>query len=131
MLRHGKYVLVPASAHIDDDDTVFRHRRRDLGKGSDGVTGLKRRDDTFGSAKKLERLERFGVGHGGIVDPPDFLEPCVLGADARIIETCADRIAFDDLPVRSEEHTSELQSLMRISYAVFCLQKKTNRQKSA
>src|SRR3546814_9827793 len=29
------------------------------------------------------------------------------------------------LPVRSEEHTSELQSLMRISYAVFCLKKKT------
>src|SRR3546814_10205234 len=28
--------------------------------------------------------------------------------------------------VRSEEHTSELQSLMRISYDVFCLQKKTN-----
>src|SRR3546814_4390859 len=27
---------------------------------------------------------------------------------------------------RSEEHTSELQSLMRISYAVFCLKKKTN-----
>src|SRR3546814_6387019 len=30
--------------------------------------------------------------------------------------------------VRSEEHTSELQSLMRISYAVFCLKKKTNKQ---
>src|SRR3546814_7245052 len=30
-------------------------------------------------------------------------------------------------PVRSEEHTSELQSLMRISYAVFCLQKKKTR----
>src|SRR3546814_2392723 len=29
-----------------------------------------------------------------------------------------------DLPGRSEEHTSELQSLMRISYAVFCLKKK-------
>src|SRR3546814_3312482 len=28
-------------------------------------------------------------------------------------------------PERSEEHTSELQSLMRISYAVFCLKKKT------
>src|SRR3546814_4443609 len=28
--------------------------------------------------------------------------------------------------VRSEEHTSELQSLMRISYAVFCLKKKNN-----
>src|SRR3546814_411861 len=30
-------------------------------------------------------------------------------------------------PMRSEEHTSELQSLMRISYAVFCLKKKTIR----
>src|SRR3546814_7986972 len=30
---------------------------------------------------------------------------------------------------RSEEHTSELQSLMRISYAVFCLKKKKNKQK--
>src|SRR3546814_2819459 len=30
--------------------------------------------------------------------------------------------------IRSEEHTSELQSLMRISYAVFCLKKKTQKQ---
>src|SRR3546814_9185688 len=29
-----------------------------------------------------------------------------------------------ETPIRSEEHTSELQSLMRISYAVFCLKKK-------
>src|SRR3546814_1004338 len=34
-----------------------------------------------------------------------------------------DRDRIDDI-VRSEEHTSELQSLMRISYAVFCLKKK-------
>src|SRR3546814_5129372 len=32
------------------------------------------------------------------------------------------------IPIRSEEHTSELQSLMRISYAVFCLKKKKNNQ---
>src|SRR3546814_7452772 len=31
-------------------------------------------------------------------------------------------------PARSEEHTSELQSLMRTSYAVFCLQKKTKKE---
>src|SRR3546814_8372004 len=31
-------------------------------------------------------------------------------------------------PGRSEEHTSELQSLMRISYAVFCLKKKTTKK---
>src|SRR3546814_7345890 len=34
------------------------------------------------------------------------------------------------VPVRSEEHTSELQSLMRISYAVFCLKKKKNKNTS-
>src|SRR3546814_4640238 len=40
----------------------------------------------------------------------------------RIIETGRAR----DIYHRSEEHTSELQSLMRISYAVFCLKKKNN-----
>src|SRR3546814_8821124 len=35
-----------------------------------------------------------------------------------------DREKLDGLYERSEEHTSELQSLMRISYAVFCLKKK-------
>src|SRR3546814_3804354 len=35
---------------------------------------------------------------------------------------------FEALTGRSEEHTSELQSLMRISYAVFCLKKKTRQQ---
>src|SRR3546814_9138372 len=34
----------------------------------------------------------------------------------------------DHCAVRSEEHTSELQSLMRISYAVFCLQKKKKKK---
>src|SRR3546814_4408255 len=38
---------------------------------------------------------------------------------------------FVDPSERSEEHTSELQSLMRISYAVFCLKKKTQNDHSA
>src|SRR3546814_7528749 len=38
------------------------------------------------------------------------------------LELVLDRL----LATRSEEHTSELQSLMRISYAVFCLKKKNN-----
>src|SRR3546814_4266579 len=41
---------------------------------------------------------------------------------------------FDDTPlaaaIRSEEHTSELQSLMRISYAVFCLKKKKEKDQT-
>src|SRR3546814_4113591 len=36
--------------------------------------------------------------------------------------------ALSERLVRSEEHTSELQSLMRLSYAVFCLKKKTTKR---
>src|SRR3546814_4916915 len=39
----------------------------------------------------------------------------------------AGKTAEFKITVRSEEHTSELQSLMRISYAVFCLKKKNKR----
>src|SRR3546814_5555371 len=51
---------------------------------------------------------------------------------ARVCDRIVDRIGQRARPralpyqLRSEEHTSELQSLMRISYAVFCLKKKTN-----
>src|SRR3546814_1018144 len=50
---------------------------------------------------------------------------------SHLLETRLTRIAADHgfevrgRGMRSEEHTSELQSLMRISYAVFCLKKKT------
>src|SRR3546814_1818504 len=40
------------------------------------------------------------------------------------------RFANDGQGIRSEEHTSELQSLMRISYAVFCLKKKKQEVKN-
>src|SRR3546814_5624315 len=67
------------------------------------------------------------------VDQINALEPTLveLSDDALRGRTqeLRDRLAkgetLDDiLPDRSEEHTSELQSLMRISYAAFCLQKK-------
>src|SRR3546814_5152106 len=52
------------------------------------------------------------------------------GADRQgvdLIENCevTGFIRENGAIVRSEEHTSELQSIMRISYAVFCLKKKT------
>src|SRR3546814_5182564 len=54
------------------------------------------------------------VDTGGLASAYDEVH-CVLGAiEAAAVEE-----------VRSEEHTSELQSLMRSSYAVFCLKKKT------
>src|SRR3546814_7293789 len=53
------------------------------------------------------------------VHAPGNLMLVLAGRDAGVALDAA-------LGVRSEEHTSELQSLMRISYAVFCLKKKTN-----
>src|SRR3546814_3329955 len=47
-----------------------------------------------------------------------------LGTDRIVCRGESLIVAFGDR--RSEEHTSELQSLMRIAYAVFCLQKKKN-----
>src|SRR3546814_1086297 len=42
----------------------------------------------------------------------------------KVLRAVRARIGSRDASTRSEEHTSELQSLMRISYAVFCLKKK-------
>src|SRR3546814_6482221 len=54
-----------------------------------------------------------------------------LADDLGLDGACARREVIRALggPERSEEHTSELQSLMRISYAVFCLKKKKNNKK--
>src|SRR3546814_6065687 len=48
-----------------------------------------------------------------------------FGTECKIIVGLR-RFALEPVGERSEEHTSELQSLMRISYAVFCLKKKKN-----
>src|SRR3546814_9368298 len=60
-------------------------------------------------------VARDGVGRGRRVGGVFPVEEAVVGGE-RLAVVPGDR---------SEEHTSELQSLMRISYAVFCLTKKT------
>src|SRR3546814_5321555 len=65
----------------------------------------------------VEVQERLGIARQGMNDPEGAAE-----ALERAIALEPDRhTAYTQ---RSEEHTSELQSLMRISYAVFCLKKK-------
>src|SRR3546814_10332404 len=55
-------------------------------------------------------------------------------ADVEILSSCENEdgveigLTLNDGATRSEEHTSELQSLMRISYAVVCLKNKTSTQ---
>src|SRR3546814_10740778 len=63
---------------------------------------------------------------------PNCMAPLIVQATLSFSTAILDAAALGFLgqgaqpptPERSEEHTSELQSLMRISYAVFCLQKK-------
>src|SRR3546814_5678977 len=69
---------------------------------------LLRRGDTVGMIVGNRGKARFG---GGVA---------AVAAQHR-------RRGIDMVEQRSEEHTSELQSLMRISYAVFCLKKKKNK----
>src|SRR3546814_3907155 len=56
------------------------------------------------------------------------LGPTLYNVDAAAVIRAGDDSEYTAPKTRSEEHTSELQSLMRISYAVFCLKKKTNKQ---
>src|SRR3546814_4928805 len=88
-------------------------------------------------ARRVGRHElhrrRVGSGRGhddGVVDRAVFFERAddVRDAGALLPDRDVDAVELLFLVARSEEHTSELQSLMRISYAVFCLKKKKTKQ---
>src|SRR3546814_4787826 len=73
------------------------------------------------SRQGLERCEpRARIRQPGVVDRVQAAEG---GDDVGARQAVVQR-RDHHVPERSEEHTSELQSLMRISYAVFCLKKK-------
>src|SRR3546814_9311272 len=67
---------------------------------------------------------RAGLRHPGFLSDSGATWPKTLNLLAK-----PSHRAFGRRQRRSEEHTSELQSLMRISYAVFCLKKKTTTTK--
>src|SRR3546814_5451786 len=83
-----------------------------------------------------------GMGHEDVSRVTELIKKVSAGRtilmvehNMKVVSQIADTITVlargavlaegDYQEVRSEEHTSELQSLMRISYAVFCLKKKT------
>src|SRR3546814_10831521 len=83
----------------------------------------------FASARhaQLQRLKA-PEQHPGGMRVGDRADGVPHRADGRKHRPAAQHAAGDKIAVaRSEEHTSELQSLMRISYAVFCLKKKNTR----
>src|SRR3546814_6103746 len=74
-----------------------------------------------GHAARIAAVEAAGEG----------AEPIVAASEAKV-DVAAEQGERRQAGLyrRSEEHTSELQSLMRISYAVFCLKKKTNKRQT-
>src|SRR3546814_10641670 len=101
-------------------------RSSHLAPGSDAMLALDPADGSRAGAHDhalgrhlatLEALHAFKQGAAGDAG---------RGEDAVALGEIVQRIDAVEI-VRSEEHTSELQSLMRISYAVFCLKKKKNK----
>src|SRR3546814_4095384 len=86
-----------------------------------------------GGPIQVGSVERFGRQLPFITNAPTNLADYVAffaaqHGDATFLVEGDERLSFKQVYMaarqRSEEHTSELQSLMRISYAVFCLKKK-------
>src|SRR3546814_10689768 len=86
------------------------------------------RTDTLCPDTTLFRSAHLRVGAGGIGHSRQRARQWPDHSDQGRTQSATDRVFRDArwrIHRRSEEHTSELQSLMRISYAVFCLKKKT------
>src|SRR3546814_10466049 len=67
--------------------------------------------------------------HGAAHEAEQQAEGTVEGAEAALLDAVGQDARQHGEQHRSEEHTSELQSLMRISYAVFCLKTKKNHKR--
>src|SRR3546814_2130149 len=94
---------------------------------NDANADLVRHFDYGGKIKRIHvnagQLKALNAGELGVVqlDGRYLLVAAAVLAEAEA--TFAPAVALKVDPDRSEEHTSELQSLIRISYAVFCLKK--------
>src|SRR3546814_7596672 len=108
--RAGYFVIAQGRTVTGFLALLGRRAKTDLGAAAD-----QRRFVAFG----LRGMDRLGDFLGIVaVDMTDHLPAIGLETGGGVVGEPAGG--------RSEEHTSELQSLMRISYAVFCLKKKKN-----
>src|SRR3546814_8081126 len=103
------------------------HRRRS-GPGQDVEHDIGAGDpvrERFGSGA-LHGVETIDGNRGEDLDHLTVAIAALLQAAAQTLQSWRQRELLERRAVRSEEHTSELPSLMRISYAVFCLKKTTD-----
>src|SRR3546814_2693453 len=83
----------------------------------------------YNAASRYIRDKEDGIEDAKNMGAPVAFFSLEMSADQLATRILAEQSGISGEALRSEEHTSELQSLMRISYAVFCLKKKTNKQK--
>src|SRR3546814_7139154 len=79
------------------------------------LSNARKGDEEAGFPHKLDKLRTIAAAYKNYIQ--------IVASASSGIKTLAD---LKGKRIRSEEHTSELQSLMRISYAVFCLKKQKN-----
>src|SRR3546814_1476306 len=83
-------------------------------------------NELFGDHEFLWPIDGIGRDHHAVLQVERRERLAIdVAADDQLIKALRQANHLQ-LEIRSEEHTSELQSLMRISYAVFCLKKKKN-----
>src|SRR3546814_4371906 len=88
-----------------------------------------RTDTLFPYTTLFRSTDQLGV-ESVEVDRPHEQHQDQVGQQVGLVAVSESRAGLDERLARSEEHTSELQSLMRISYAVFCLKKTKSKQHS-
>src|SRR3546814_6368702 len=94
----------------------LRARGGDRAPGAGGLTDRRQRPGAL-----LARFRRHRAWNPGLASQDAAIQPWTVAGEAG---------GRSFRQQRSEEHTSELQSLMRISYAVFCLKKKNKTRKT-
>src|SRR3546814_3197384 len=120
--------IADAGLRTEMDDSIDRQtgkrlvQRGEIGEiDGDEAKAVMVRAFDFGDAVALQRHLIIIVE---VIDPDHLfaaIEQLLRGMKADETRSASDKHSHDSIPLRSEEHTSELQSLMRISYAVFYL----------
>src|SRR3546814_6656471 len=111
--------LVPEATAVEARRFYDRHRERFASETlveAEHILFSANPDDSFAYS--------LAVGDARMAIRAVQADPACFADLARAKSACPSKEQGGNLGQRSEEHTSELQSLMRISYAVFCLTKK-------
>src|SRR3546814_8811676 len=120
----GKHVMAGSMAGaVIDGERQFTHRHG-VAILQPAVRFERHTQYTVAGTVLFQPVDPEFVGDVRSLDPHPELVGEQLGGAAMVDMAVGEQYLLDRHALRSEEHTSELQSLMRISYAVFCLKKK-------